>query len=108
MFGVNWSDPQTLWLNIINLSLGIVTLVCLAAIGYGVFQDVRERARKRAIARSLDRQAGALVSGFGDHAFDMRGLGITMADGGEPLKKPAQAPKTSPKASTKTPRKTGK
>ena len=35
MFGVNWSDSQTLWLNIINLSLGLVTLVCVAAIGFG-------------------------------------------------------------------------
>jgi hypothetical protein len=104
MFGVSWSDPQTMWLNIINLSLGIVTLVCIAAIGYGVFQDVRERMRKRAFARTMDRAADAAVSGFGDHAFDMPGLGFTMADGGEPLKKPA-APA---KAPAKTPRKTGK
>ena len=104
MFGVSWSDPQTMWLNIINLSLGIVTLVCIAAIGYGVFQDVRERARKRAIARTMDREAGGVVNSLGDHAFDMPGLGFTMADGGEPLKKPA-AP---PKAPAKTPRKTGK
>jgi hypothetical protein len=100
MFGVSWSDPQTLWLNIINLSLGLVTLVCIAAIGYGVFQDVRERARKRARVRAIEREADALVSSFGDHAFDMPGLGFTMADGGEPLNKPAQSPKT--------PRKTGK
>jgi hypothetical protein len=108
MFGVNWSDPQTLWLNIINLSLGLVTLVCVAAIGYGVFQDVRARARKRAIARAMDRKADALGNSFGDHAFDMPGLGFTMADGGEPLKEPAQSPRTPSKASTKTPRKTGK
>jgi hypothetical protein len=106
MFGVNWSDSQTLWLNIINLSLGIVTLVCIAAIGYGVIQDVRARARKRAAARTMD--SAAPVSSFGDHAFDMPGLGFTMADGGESLKKPAQSPKTLPKAATKTPRKTGK
>jgi hypothetical protein len=106
MFGVSWSDPQTLWLNIINLSLGVVTLVCVAAIGYGVFQDVRARARKRAIARTMDSAAPA--SSFGDHAFDMPGLGFTMADGGEPLQKPAQAQKTSPKAAAQTPRKTGK
>jgi hypothetical protein len=106
MFGVNWSDPQTLWLNIINLSLGIVTLVCVAAIGYGVFQDVRARARKRAIARAMESAAPA--SSFGDHAFDMPGLGFTMADGGEPMQKPAQSHKTSPKAAAQTPRQTGK
>jgi hypothetical protein len=108
MFGVNWSDSQTLWLNIINLSLGLVTLVCIAAIGYGVFQDVRERSRKRASARSMDREVGVLGSRFGDHAFNMPGLGLTMADGGEPLKEPAQSPKTPRKASAKTPRKSGR
>lgn len=100
MFGVSWNDPQTLWLNIINLSLGIVTLVCVAAIGYGVLQDVRKRTRKRASARAIDGEANALISSFGDHAFDMPGLGLTMADGGEPVKKPAKSPQA--------PRKTGK
>jgi hypothetical protein len=104
MFGVNWGDPQTLWLNIINLSLGLVTLVCCAAIGYGVLQDLRERSRKRASARAMDREVGALVTGFDAHSFDMPGLGLTMADGGEPIEKPAPALK----ASAKTPRKRGK
>lgn len=97
MFGLNWSDPQTLWLNIVNLSLGIVTLVCVAAIGYGVLLDVRERARKRAAGRVTDHEVNELVSGFGPHAFEMPGLGMTMADGGEPIKKPAQSPTSTPK-----------
>jgi hypothetical protein len=104
MFGLNWSDPQTLWLNIINLSLGLVTVVCIAAIGYGVLQDVRERARKRASDRAIERAAMNVVSGLGGHAFDMPGLGLTMADGGEPVDKSAKAPKST----AKTPRKSGK
>ena len=104
MFGVNWSDSQTLWLNIVNLSLGLVTLVCCAAIGYGLFQDVRERARKRSTARSLDREVGALVRDFDGHAFNLPGLGLTMADGGEPEEKPA----ATPKSPAKPPRKTDK
>jgi hypothetical protein len=108
MFGVSWNDPQTLWLNIINLSLGLVTLVCIAAIGYGVFQDVRERLRKRASARLIDREVVALGSRYGGHMFDMPGLGLTMADGGEPQEKPAQSPKAPPKAPAKTPRKSAR
>jgi hypothetical protein len=104
MFGLNWSDPQTLWLNIINLSLGLVTLVCIAAIGYGIMQDVRAKSRKRAAEGALQRAADNVVSGLGGHAFDMPGLGLTMADGGEPLDKSAKAPKST----AKTPRKTGK
>ncbi len=104
MFGVNWSDSQTLWLNIINLSLGLVTLVCVAAIGYGVFQDLRERARKRSLSRSLDSEVGSLVKGFDGHMFEMPGLGLTMADGGEPVNKPA----TAPQKTARRPRQTGK
>ena len=108
MFGVNWSDPQTLWLNVVNLGLGLVTLVCIAAIAYGVLQDLRERAKKRAAARISNREVADLVSGFGDHAFDMPGLGLTMADGGEPLKGSVAPPaKTLPKKA-KTPRSNGK
>lgn len=104
MFGLNWSDPQTLWLNIVNLSLGVVTLVCIAAISYGVLQDLRARAKKRASDSAIERKAMDVVSGFGGHAFDMPGLGLTMADGGEPLDKVAQPQKPA----TKSPRKTGK
>jgi len=108
MFGVNWSDSQTLWLNVVNLSLGLVTLACIAAIGYGVLQDVRERLKKRAGAGVTNREVADLMNGLGGHAFDMPGLGLTMADGGEPLEKPAQSAKTSPKPAVKAPRKTGK
>ncbi len=107
MFGVNWNDSQTLWLNIINLSLGLVSLVCCAAIGYGVLQDLREKSRKRALNQSLERGASAFVKGYDGHMFDLPGLGLTMADGGETLETPASdAPKA--KKTTKTVRKPGK
>jgi|GEM_PF-422557 len=104
MFGVNWSDSQTLWLNIVNFSLGLVTLVCIAAIGYGVLRDLRDKARKRAVGRVTDREVTELVSGLGGHAFNMPGLGVTMADGGEPLDKPGKATGAAPQQ----PRKNGK
>ena len=48
MFGVNWSDPQTLWLNITNLALGVVTLsavlIVVGAVGWElVFKHRRVR-----------------------------------------------------------------
>ena len=83
MFGVNWSDPQTLWLNVVNLGLGVVTVICFGVLGYGLLQDVRARARKRAEERSFDGAQAAV--GLGSHAFHMPELGLTMADGGEPV-----------------------
>jgi hypothetical protein len=35
----------------------------------------------------LDREVADLVSSYGGHAFQVPGLGVTMADGGEELGK---------------------
>ena len=67
----DFNDPSTLWLNITNIVLGLVTAICCAVVGKGVYQDIRARLRKRVPVR------------IDDHAFMMPELGITMADGGE-------------------------
>lgn len=69
------SDPKTLWLNITNIGLGLVTLVCIVVIGRAVWADLRQRAHKTVDTR-LD-----------SHAYSVEGLGLTMADGGERLDK---------------------
>jgi ABC-type lipoprotein release transport system permease subunit len=68
VFSINWSDPQTFWLNVTNLALGLVVLICVLVMTAGILQELRERARRRAA-----------------HAFVTPELGLTMADGGEPL-----------------------
>jgi hypothetical protein len=74
MFDLN--DPNTFWLNVTNIALGIITLICCAAVGYGVLQEVRVRQRKR---------KSNLVEAD-DHSLIVTDLGITMADGGLPVK----------------------
>jgi hypothetical protein len=82
MFGVNWSDPQTYWLNITNFGLGLVVLICIAAVAVGVVQELYARRK----VHSMDREVRDLVASYGDgHAFHVPDLGLTMADGGEPL-----------------------
>jgi hypothetical protein len=91
---VNWSDPQTFWLNVMNAALGAVCLVCIALFLVSVAQEVAAWVRQRS----------AKVAQLHDHAFSVPGLGLTMADGGEPLDpddrkaKPATAPQQSTKA----------
>jgi len=92
MFGLNWNDPQTLWLNVVNVSLGIVSLACIAAITYAALQDVREKARRRAAEHDAEREVTRMMTGFDGHAFDVPGLGVTMADGGEPQDRPHDSP----------------
>ena len=71
------SDPNTFWLNVTNIVLGLVTLICCVAVGRGLYQELSVRLKKhsRVPVRS------------DDHAFLVPGLGLTMADGGERLDK---------------------
>jgi hypothetical protein len=83
------NDPSTYWLNVMNIGLGIVVLICCAAVAYGVLQEVMARRKKRAAASQLDREVSDLVAAYDGHAFLIPGLGVTMADGGDPVKPPA-------------------
>jgi hypothetical protein len=65
------------WLNATNAILGIVTLVCLLVVAFGVFQTVMDKIRSRAGNRS--------VFVYDDHTMSVPELGLTMADGGEPV-----------------------
>jgi hypothetical protein len=86
--GVSMSDPSTYWLTITNVVLGLVTLICCAAVGIGVVQELAARHKKKAALSKLDHEVTDLVASFGDgHAFNVPGLGVTMADGGEDLGK---------------------
>jgi hypothetical protein len=94
MFGVNFSDPQTLWLNLTNVALGVVTLACLLVVGYSILLEVRERAQRRAAAGAgVDREMRDLIGSFDDHAMHLPELGLTMADGGEKIE-PEKKPRT--------------
>jgi hypothetical protein len=74
----NFSDPETFWLNVTNLGLGVVTFICCVVLGAGVLKEVVVRLKARVrVAAEQD-----------DHAFVMPQLGLTMADGGEREDKP--------------------
>jgi hypothetical protein len=78
----NWSDPQTLWLNIVNALLGIVTIAMLLVVVGVVVHDLLLKWRMaHAAARELE-----------PHTYFAPALGLTMADGGEARDSEAQAP----------------
>jgi len=79
------SDPSTYWLNVTNAVLGLVVLACCVAVAIGIVQELAARRRKAAATSKLDRELADLVSAYGGHAFQVPGLGVTMADGGEKL-----------------------
>jgi len=80
------SDPSTYWLTITNVGLGVVTLICCIAVALGVLQELAAKRKKKAALSELDHEVSDLAASFGDgHAFHTPQLGLTMADGGEPL-----------------------
>jgi len=81
------SDPSTYWLNIMNIGLGLVVLVCCTAVVVGVVAELAANRKKRAGLARLDREVADLVTAYDGHAFHIPGLGLTMADGGEPAEK---------------------
>lgn len=89
---VDWSDPQTFWLNVMNAALGVVCLVCMALFLGGVVQE---------IAAWMRRRSEKAVQAH-DHAFAVPGLGLTMADGGEPIEPSDPEAKPAPKAQLPT------
>ncbi|HLK47837.1 MAG TPA: hypothetical protein VKT49_06865 [Bryobacteraceae bacterium] len=82
------NDPSTYWLTFTNIGLGVVVLICCLAVAVGVFQEVAARHKKRIAASALDREVSDLAETYvGGHAFNLPNLGVTMADGGEELRK---------------------
>jgi len=82
------NDPSTYWLTFTNIALGVVTLIGCAAVVIGVLQELAAKRKKSAALSRLDGEVSDLVTSFSDgHAFNVPSLGVTMADGGEELKK---------------------
>ena len=82
MAGENW----TMWLNITNFALGLVTLVALLVVFLSVGWDLLTRKVKspsRVDLRNIDADLKALLQG--SHSFTVPELGLTMADGGEKI-----------------------
>jgi len=67
----DWVNGETLWI-LMNRILGIVALACGIVVSLDIVRGVRLQIKARQQLVPLD-----------DHAFDLPGLGLTMADGGE-------------------------
>ena len=93
MAGENW----TMWLNITNFALGIVTLIALLVVFFAVGWDllVRKVGKAQTVnLNNIDADLKALLQG-GSHSFSVPEFGLTMADGGERIE--ASKDKTSKK-----------
>ena len=81
MAGEDW----TMWLNITNFALGLVTLIALLVVFFAVGWDllVRKVGKAREVnLNNIDADLKELLQG-GSHSFSVPEFGLTMADGGE-------------------------
>jgi len=74
-------------LTVTNIALGVVTVVCCVAVAVGIFQELAARRKKAAAISGLDHEVADLVASYDGHAFHVPNLGLTMADGGDPMGK---------------------
>jgi hypothetical protein len=78
-----WDDPTTWWLNLTNVGLGLMCLGPIVIVLGAVFQDSVTSLARRIQRRRLQADT---------HAFEVPGLGLTMADGGKPIQAQVSAP----------------
>ena len=94
MAGENW----TMWLNITNFALGLVTLVALLVVFLSVGWDLlahKVKTPSRVDLRNIDADLKALL--HGSHSFTVPEFGLTMADGGEKVE-PSKSDTTNKKS----------
>ena len=86
---------DTFWLNVTNIGLGLVILICAMVIAFGIAKNLlARRIHRTAMEAEMDGDLREMV-GDGGNLFAVPGLGLTMADGGEqapPLPKKRQEP----------------
>jgi hypothetical protein len=74
------------WLNLTNIALGIVVVLALLLVAYGVVWEVMIRRKKQAGLRDMDAEMQSMLNKEFSHTLTVPELGVTMADGGEHVK----------------------
>jgi hypothetical protein len=86
------------WLNVTNIALGVIVVVALLLVAYGVIWELVIRHKKHHGLRDMNEEMQAMLHDEFAHSMTVPELGLTMADGGEHVKstpkKPAEEKKS--------------
>jgi len=80
------NDDWVFWLNLTNIALGLVVVLAVLVTGYGLVWELVSRFKKTRTVTNLDEELKGMMRGEFSHGLPVQGLGMTMADGGEPTK----------------------
>lgn len=75
-------DDWVFWLNITNIALGVIVVMAVLMVAFAVVSELVSRRRKSLTVANHDAELAAMLQ----YGRSVPGLGVTMADGGDPLK----------------------
>jgi len=81
-------DDWVFWLNLTNIALGVVVVLAVLVVAYALVWELASRHKKPRNLANLDEELEAMLR----DGRSVPGLGVTMVDGGEPVKSPPVQP----------------
>lgn len=86
------NEDWVFWLNLTNIALGVVVLLAVLVVAYGLVWEFMIRRKKPHGLANIDEEMKAMLQNDFAHRLPVPELGLTMADGGEPAKPSAPKP----------------
>jgi len=74
------------WLNVTNIALGVIVVLAVLLVAYGVIWELVIRHKKQSGVRDVNAEMQAMFKNEFGHSLAVPELGLTMADGGEHVK----------------------
>jgi len=78
------------WLNLTNIALGVVVVLAVLVVAYGVVRELVARRKKARGLANFDLELQGMLHDESAHSLQVPELGLTMADGGEHVKPAAE------------------
>jgi len=74
------------WLNLTNIALGVIVVLAILLVAYGIVWEMVLRHRKRSGLRDVNAEMQKMLHDEFAHSYPVPEFGLTMADGGEQVK----------------------
>jgi hypothetical protein len=86
------------WLNVTNIGLGVIVVLAVLLVAYGIVWELVIRLKKHAGLQDVDSEMNEMLQNEFSYNLAVPELGLTMTDGGERVretdKKPAENKKS--------------
>ena len=80
------------WLNVTNIALGVIVVLSVLLVAYGIVWELVIRRKKQAGLQDVNSEMQEMLQNEFSHSLAVPELGLTMADGGEHVKEKDKTP----------------